>query len=188
MQVLDLTRLRNVDNPPMTFWIDAIYSNVGAVHNIVINEETGYAYTVGGNEYNGGPHFIDISNPLAPTGAGGIASEGYSHDAQVIIYDGPDSDYTGREIYFGSHASKVSIIDVTDKSNPVVINSFLYPSTGYTHQNWLTEDRKYMLLGDEADEFDFGFNTRTVVFDVSDLDNITLHTEYFGETASVDRS
>lgn len=188
MQVFDLTRLRDVENPPMTFSTDAFYNTVGAVHNIVINEESGYAYTVGGDEYNGGPHFIDISDPLNPTDAGGIASEGYSHDAQVIIYDGPDSDYTGREIYFGSHASHVSIIDVTDKGNPVVINSFLYPSTGYTHQNWLTEDRNYMLLGDEADEFDFGFNTRTVVFDVSDLDNITLHHEYFGETASVDHN
>ncbi len=188
MQVFDLTRLRDVANPPMTFWIDAIYSNIGGVHNIVINEDTGFAYSVGGNNYNGGPHFIDISNPLSPVAAGGYAGGGYSHDAQVVVYDGPDSDYTGHEIYFGSHASHVVILDVSDKSNPVSIASFNYPSTGYTHQNWLTEDHKYMLLGDEGDEFDFGFNTRTVVFDLTDLDNPQLHHEYFGETASVDHN
>ena len=188
MQVFDLTRLRNVANPPETFSEDAHYNDIGGVHNIVINEETGYAYSVGGDDYNGGPHFIDISDPLNPVHVGGFASEGYSHDAQVIVYDGPDSDYAGREIYFGSHASHVSVIDVTDKNNPQVINSFQYPSTGYTHQNWLTEDRNYMLLGDEGDEFDFGFNTRTVVFDISDLDNIVLHHEYFSETSSVDHN
>ena len=79
-------------------------------------------------------------------------------------------------------------MDITDKANPIQIDAIPYSSSGYTHQNWLTDDRKYMLLGDEADEFDFGFNTRTVVFDVSDLDNIQLHMEYFGETSSVDHN
>ena len=188
MQVFDLTRLRDVANPPMTFWVDAHYSGIGGVHNIVINEDTGYAYSVGGGLYGGGPHFINIQDPLNPVGEGGYSGGGYTHDAQVVIYNGPDSDYTGREIYFGSNASHVVIVDVTDKSNPTQIASFQYPTTGYTHQNWLTEDHKYMLLGDEGDEFDFGFNTRTVVFDLTDLDNPSLHMEYFGETSSVDHN
>ena len=106
----------------------------------------------------------------------------------MIVYDGPDTDYTGKEIFFGSNEDHIEIVDVTDKANPIQIASLPYSSSGYTHQNWLTDDRKYMLLGDEADEFDFGFNTRTVVFDVSDLDNIQLHMEYFGETSSVDHN
>ena len=47
MQVFDLTRLRNVTNPPVTFNNDAHYSGFGDAHNIVINEESGYAYVVG---------------------------------------------------------------------------------------------------------------------------------------------
>jgi len=188
MQVFDLTKLRNVVNPPVTFTTDGLYTAIGGVHNIVINEDTGFAYSVGGNSYNGGPHFIDISNPTNPVAAGGYSGGGYSHDAQVVIYDGPDTDHTGKEIYFGSHASHVVILDVTDKNNPQLIKSFQYPSTGYTHQNWLTEDYKYMLLGDEGDEFDFGFNTRTVVFDLTDLDNPLLHYEYYGPNSSVDHN
>lgn len=188
MQVFDLTRLRSVANPPETFTEDALYSGIGGVHNIVINEETGYAYSVGGGLYGGGPHFINIQDPLNPVGEGGYSGGGYTHDAQVVIYDGPDTDYTGREIFFGSNASHVEIVDVTDKANPVQIKSFTYPTTGYTHQNWLTEDHKYMLLGDEGDEFDFGFNTRTVIFDLTDLDNPILHFEYFGPNASVDHN
>lgn len=188
MQIFDLTRLRSVANPPETFTNDAYYNGIGGVHNIVINEDTGYAYSVGGGLYGGGPHFINIQDPLNPVGEGGYSGGGYTHDAQVITYNGPDSDYTGREIYFGSNASHVEIVDVTDKSNPVQINSINYPTTGYTHQNWITEDHKYLLVGDEGDEFNFGFNTRTIIFDLTDLDNPQLHMEYFGETESVDHN
>ena len=52
----------------------------------------------------------------------------------------------------------------------------------------MDEDHKYMYLGDEGDEFDFGFNTRTVVFDLTDLDNPLLHYEYFGPNSSVDHN
>ena len=188
MQVFDLTRLRSVANPPETFDNDAHYDGFGGSHNIIINEETGYAYSVGDDTYGGGLHFVNIQDPLNPVAEGGYAAGGYTHDAQIIIYDGPDQDYVGKEIVFASNADHVEIVDVTDKNNPIQIASFLYSDTGYTHQNWLTEDRNYMLLGDEGDELDFGFNTRTVVFDVSDLDNITLHMEYFGETESIDHN
>lgn len=188
MQVFDLTRLRTVANPPETFDNDEHYDGFGGSHNIVINEETGYAYSVGDNTYGGGLHFVNIQDPLNPVAAGGYAAGGYTHDAQIIIYDGPDQDYVGKEIAFASNADHVEIVDVTDKNNPIQIASFLYPSTGYTHQNWLTDDRNYMLLGDEGDELDFGFNTRTVVFDISDLDNVVLQMEYFGETASIDHN
>jgi choice-of-anchor B domain-containing protein len=188
MQVFDLTRLRNVSNPPEIFTEDAHYAGFGDSHNIAINEQTGYAYSLGDNTFGGGLHFINIQDPLNPTAAGGYAEGGYTHDTQVITYDGPDSDYTGKEIAFASNANHVEIVDVTNKSNPIQIASFEYPATGYTHQNWLTEDRKFMLLGDEGDEFDFGFNTRTIVFNISDLDNITFHMEYEGETSSVDHN
>ncbi|PKA82768.1 choice-of-anchor B domain-containing protein [Ulvibacter sp. MAR_2010_11] len=188
MQIFDLTKLRNVANPPATFTEDAHYSGFGSSHNIVINEETGYAYAVGNNTFGGGPHFINIQNPLAPIPAGGYSAGGYTHDAQVIVYDGPDTEHVGKEILFGSNETHVAIVDVTNKANPQLIANIAYPSVGYTHQGWLTDDRNYFLLGDEGDEFDFGFNTRTVIFDVSDLDNPSFKFEYFGPTAAVDHN
>jgi len=44
MQVFDLTKLRDVSNPPTSFQADARYTGFGNAHNIVINEETGFAY------------------------------------------------------------------------------------------------------------------------------------------------
>ncbi len=190
MQVFDLTRLRNVANPPATFTEDAHFGGFGSAHNIVINEETGYAYAVGTSNFSGGAYFVNIQDPLNPVAAGGYATDGYIHDAQVVIYDGPDTDYTGREIMVSSNGSEevVSFVDVTDKNNPQGISTIGYPNAGYTHQGWFTADKKYVLVGDEFDESDWGFNTRTVVFDVTDLDNPVQHVEFFGTTPAIDHN
>ena len=188
MQVFDLTRLRNISNPPENFNEDAHYDGFGSSHNIVINEETGYAYSVGDNTYSGGAHFIDISNPLNPIAAGGYSDDGYTHDAQVVIYNGPDTDYTGKEIYIGSNEDEVVIVDVTDKNNPQHISSISYSNFSYTHQGWITEDFKYYILGDESDEINFGFNTKTIVLDLTDLDNPIHSFNYSGPTLATDHN
>ena len=105
MQVFDLTKLRNVANAPETFEADTRYTGFGNAHNIVINEGSGYAYAVGtarNDLYNGGAHFIDIQDPKNPIAAGGYGANGYSHDAQVVTYNGPDIDYNGSgNFYWG---------------------------------------------------------------------------------------
>ncbi len=191
MQIFDLTRLRTISNPPQTFDADASYDGFGNAHNIVINEDTGFAYVVGtdrGDAFNGGAHFINIQDPKNPVAAGGYGDNGYSHDAQVVTYNGPDADYTGREIYIGSNENVVIIADVTDKENPTNISSVSYPNRAYTHQGWFSEDQQYFILGDEVDEIDFGFNTRTLLFDFTDLDNPVLHDSYAGPTTAIDHN
>ncbi len=188
MQVFDLTRLRNVPNPPETFTEDAHYNGFGKSHNIIINEETGFAYSVGDNTFSGGAHFIDISDPINPIAAGGYSADGYTHDAQVVIYEGPDTDYTGREIFIGSNEDRVVIVDVTDKNNPQHISSVSYSNYSYTHQGWFTEDQRYFLVGDEADEIDFGFNTKTIILDLNDLDNPIHFFDYSGPTLATDHN
>ncbi|PNQ74995.1 regulator [Hanstruepera neustonica] len=189
MQVFDLTRLRSVTNPPENFTSDALYSGFGSAHNIVINENSGYAYAVGSSRsgtYGGGPLFINIQNPLNPIGEGGFF--GYAHDAQVVTYNGPDSDYAGREIIVGSNENEVVIADITDKGNPIEIATISYNNVGYTHQGWFTEDMRYFILGDETDELGFGNNTRTIVFDFTDLDNPTFKMDYIGPSAAIDHN
>ncbi|WP_109302095.1 choice-of-anchor B family protein [Aquimarina sp. AU474] len=195
MQVFDLTRLRNVANPPQTFTADTRYTEFGNAHNIVINEDTGYAYVVGAQRnsgpYRGGPLFINIQDPKNPINAGGFLSGGqraYTHDAQVVTYSGPDTNYTGREILIGSNEIEVVIADITDKNNPVTLSTIKYSDVGYTHQGWFTEDMRYFILGDETDEQGVGFNTRTVIFDFLDLDNPIEHMTYTGPTAAIDHN
>ncbi|MBN4070498.1 choice-of-anchor B family protein [Olleya sp. AH-315-F22] len=188
MQVFDLTRLRNVANPPEVFTTDALYTGFGSAHNIFINEDTGFAYVVGTSTFNGGPHFINIQNPTNPVPAGGYADNGDSHDAQVVTYNGPDTDYSGNEIYIGSNGNEVVIVDVTDKNNPVTINTFTYPQNVFAHQGWFTDDQRYFIIGDEVDELTFGFNTKTIVVDLNDLDNPILSSTYSGPTLAIDHN
>ncbi|HET8810319.1 MAG TPA: choice-of-anchor B family protein [Flavobacteriaceae bacterium] len=188
MQVFDLTRLRNAHNPTIPYTEDAHYAGFGNAHNLAINEDTGYAYAIGTSTFNGGPHFVNIQNPTNPLAAGGFALNGYTHDAQIVIYNGPDPDYAGKEIYFGCNEDNFVIVDVTNKSNPVIIADVGYTNIGYTHQGWLTEDQEYFLLGDELDEINFGFGTKTIVFDVADLDNPVVHFNYTGPTPAIDHN
>ncbi len=188
MQVFDLTRLRNVNSPPVTFNHDAHYNQFGNAHNIVINEANGFAYAVGTSTFNGGPHIVNIQNPLSPTFAAGYSGDGYTHDAQVITYTGPDQNYVGKEIYIGSNVNEIVILDVTDKNNIQWISSTPYANTGYTHQGWLSEDQRFFFLGDELDEIDFGFNTRTLVFDFTSLSSPAFSFDYIGPTSAIDHN
>ena len=171
MQVFDLTKLRNVPNPPITFSADAHYDGFGNCHNIAINEESGRAYPIGANTFSGGLNIIDISNPLTPTLIGSFAEDGYSHDAQIVNYIGPDAQYAGKEIAFCFNENTVTIVDVTAAGDPVLLSATGYSTSAYTHQGWLTEDHKYLLVGDELDEG--SVNTRTYIFDVQDLNNVS---------------
>ncbi len=188
MQVFDLTKLRGVTSE-QSFTADAIYTGVGSCHNIVINEDKGVAYLVGCRSTNGGgPIFIDISTPTTPTSMGDYRTDGYSHDAQVITYNGPDTEHQGKEIYIGSNEDEIVVLDVTDKSNVTRISNINYPQIGYTHQGWFTEDHRYFILGDETDERNYGMNTRTLIFDLQDLDNPSLSSTYLGETRAIDHN
>jgi choice-of-anchor B domain-containing protein len=187
LQIFDLTRLRNVTTPQI-FTADARYSGFGNCHTITINEATGFAYCNGTSFFQGGANVLNLQNPLNPVFVFGYPDEDYTHDSQVVIYNGPDTNYQGREIFVGANESKVVILDVTNKSNPTLISSFLYNNTGYTHQGWFTPDQKYWILGDEFDEIDFGFNSKSIIIDMTDLDNPVLKGEYFGPTAAIDHN
>ncbi|ARA94351.1 hypothetical protein AWN76_015115 [Rhodothermaceae bacterium RA] len=200
MQVFDLTQLRDFDGTPKTFAPETTYDRIHSAHNIVINEESGFAYTVGnssgGETCGGGLHMIDIRDPKNPTFAGcfadaetGRAGTGYTHDAQCVIYRGPDADHQGKEICFGANETALSIADVTDKANPVALSRAAYPNVAYTHQGWLTEDHRYFFVNDELDEIGGNVtNTRTLIWDVSDLDDPQLVKEYLLSTQASDHN
>jgi choice-of-anchor B domain-containing protein len=190
MQVFDLTRLRDVDpaEAPVVFTSDFDYMRFRSAHNIAINEDTGYAYAVGAASCIGGLHMIDLSNPKVPDFAGCFLEDRYTHDAQCVIYHGPDADYTGREICFNSNEDTVTIADVTDKSAPVMIARAPYFGSAYTHQGWLTEDHAYFLLDDELDERRRGGATRTFVWNMADLDAPFVSGVHDGSTTSIDHN
>jgi choice-of-anchor B domain-containing protein len=200
MQVFDLTQLRTVRNAPVTFEPTAHYTRINSAHNIVINEESGFAYSVGsgsgGETCGGGLHMIDIRDPKNPTFAGcfadaqtGRSNTGYSHDAQCVMYKGPDQRYAGREICLGSNETALSIADVTDKQNPKAISRATYPNVAYSHQGWLSDDHRFFYMNDEGDEGQrLVPRTRTLVWDLTDLEDPQLVKEHLGTAGSIDHN
>ncbi|MFT5121807.1 MAG: choice-of-anchor B domain-containing protein [Verrucomicrobiales bacterium] len=192
MQVFDLNQLRAVTNAPVIFAETAHYGNFSRAHNIVINEESGFAYAVGldapGTTCNGGLHMIDIRDPVNPVFAGCFSGDGYTHDAQAVMYLGPDTVYAGREIVFASNEDTLTIVDVTDKSNPAMLSRTGYAGARYTHQCWVTEDHRFLLMNDEDDEKKTGVKTRTHIWNVENLD-APIHQGFFEHTtAAIDHN
>ncbi len=174
MQVFDLAQLRNVANPPASFSVTTRYTDLNDGHNITINEATGFAYVVGGNTCSGGLHIVDVRDPTAPVQVGCFSGDGYTHDLECVVYNGPDTEHKGKEICMSSNEDTLTIVDVTVKDSPVMLSRTGYTDSGYIHQGSLTGDHRYFLVDDEADESMFNHNTRTYTFDLSDLDAPTL--------------
>lgn len=190
LQVMNLAQLRNVPAPPVSFVQTALYTGFSRSHNIVINEDTGFAYAVGTNNDNcaQGLHFVDLLNPANPRDAGCFGDDGYTHDAQCVIYNGPDIAHQGKEICFAFNEDTLTIVDVTDKDLPVQISRTIYIESNYAHQGWLTEDHAYLLLDDELDESSRGGNTRTLMFDMADLDSPFYMGYHSGVSTSIDHN
>ncbi len=200
MQVFDLRQLRASAPSPVTFEVTAQYDGFLTAHNIVINEDTGFAYVVGvrglGETCGGGLHMINLEFPESPRFAGcfahegtGIAGTGYTHDAQCVVYHGPDTRYSGDEICFSANETDISVDDVSDKAAPFAISRASYPTASYIHQGWLTEDHRYFVQNDELDEFNGRTpRTRTLFWDVQDLEDPFLISEYLASSGNPDHN
>jgi len=200
IQIFDLTRLRDVSGEPVTFEEDAHYDRVNSVHNLVVNPETGFLYAVGsgagGETCGGGLHMIDVEDPANPTFAGcfahtgtGRQGTGYVHDGQCVVYRGPDEEYRGREICIGANETALSVADVTDKENPRAVSMATYPNVGYAHQGWFGPNQRYFYFDDELDELQGKVDrTRTMVWDMTDLDDPIMAAEYMQPTRCSDHN
>ncbi len=174
-------------------------------HNISINEATGFAYLTGASKNDpADPAFTDNGviildlkgeEPVEVAQINDIDS----HDAQVVIYHGPDLNYVGKEIaiIFNGSDLEVGIYDVTDKTDIVELSVTNYAGASYAHQGWLTEDHGYMLMGDEEDEL-FGISdpknpdlpdtARTYIWDLTDLKNPFVNGTFDSDAAAIDHN
>ena len=197
VQIFDLTQLRE-PNESKLFNANAVFTGVHNAHNLAIHD--GYAYIVGGVERlgrpdtktiaEGGLYILDLSDPLDPKVAGEFPNDGYTHDSQVVTYEGPDLEYKDRSIAFNSNVDSLSIVDVTDKSNLQKISDSSYPYAAYIHQGWLSEDHRYFFVNDEYDEIEKPLSTKTQthIWNIEDLDNPLYQGFHEGNEVSIDHN
>ena len=190
IQVIDLSR---IDEGIVRHVTDKTQAGHSSTHNIVANPGSGYLYLAGANIANGGLVAVDTVDPENPTIVGQW-SDMYVHDAQVVSYDsGP---YAGREIAFclsgfsgGWSSTGLRIVDVTDKSNMFTISEAFWSGAGYSHQGWLSEDRRYIYINDELDEDQGSVSvTTTRIFNVEDLGSPSFVGTFTSGSTSIDHN
>ena len=213
--IFDLSVLDAMDSAPENglLEVDNRYLGNGlvAAHNISINEDTGFAYLTGVTKdedtgfEDGGMVILELkADPLSPVEVGQIPGD--THDAHIVTYNGPDTDYATKgkgkkstEIAFVFNGGdlKISIYDVTNKNDIKLISEKGYVGASYTHQGWVTEDQRFMIMGDEEDEL-FGLSdpqnselpdtARTYVWNIQDLDNPHVVSTFDSPAASIDHN
>ncbi|MBC8109334.1 MAG: choice-of-anchor B family protein [Anaerolineae bacterium] len=207
MQYADLTQVRNYTGTTLTLnsaTFNGQYQNstgslvfVNNIHTIQVNKDSGYLYLSGTSLNSGAPLMVNVNNPNTPVAAGAVTnSDGYSHEAQVVTYHGPDATYQGREIMLtsngkqGATSDTFSIVDVTNKASTQRLSTKTYANAGYAHQGWLTEDHRYFFMNDELDETGglTDGKTRTHLWDVADLNNPVYRGFRDLPTSSVDHN
>jgi len=92
-----------------------------------------------------------------------------------VTYEGPDANFTGREICITSASGqRVGVVDVTDPANPVTLSLTEYPPPGSglpepaggSHQGWLLDGQRYYVHNTESTGRDpQGLD----IFDLADL-------------------
>jgi choice-of-anchor B domain-containing protein len=199
IQIFDMKKLLDLDpaspaNFSITDDIVGRFSDLprGRSHNVVVNTELGYAVAVGAQPRNdtcaAGLIYIDLTDPRNPTSPGCAGQDGYVHDAQCLVYRGPDTKYYGRDICYGYNEDTLTIYDVTDKvglNTSTIISVTSYVGASYTHQGVVLDEQwqEYLILDDELDEEEYAGPAAdrfpvTYIFDIKNLER-PIQTGYY---------
>lgn len=183
LQIVDMGK---IDQGFVNLLWSATPRGLSTSHTVTVNDDSGKLYLNGSNIDGGGLTILSLANPMHPEWIGAYDAT-YVHDSQVVTYhDGP---YAGREIAFCFAGYKgLDIVDVTDPQRPIRLSRSTYPGQVYSHQGWLSEDRRFLYLDDELDELNLGWPTLTRVFDVSDLEHPVLMNEFGNGVECIDHN
>lgn len=149
--IVDLSPLPASFNLPTAIYTGPATNSWQRAHDIFIDTAGGWAYICGANRGNGGLIILDIhTNPMAPVEVGTF-DNWYCHDAFAH----------GNKLY-GAHIADgfMSVLDVTDHTNPVLLNTQITPNS-FTHNVWVTANDQYAVTTDEVS------NAYLALYDVS---------------------
>lgn len=176
---------------------------VGRVHNVVQGPEgADWVAVVGAQPRNStcraGLIFVDTTDPTNPWSPGCAGQDGYVHDAQCVIYHGPDTKYEGKEICYGYNEDTLTIYDVTDKwgvNSSTIISKTSYVGVRYTHQGWVLDLnwQTHLLIDDELDEEYYTGPAAdrfpvTYIFDITNLEDPKQTGIYKSKAYSIDHN
>ncbi len=150
-------------------------------HSVAVNEQSGRLYRAGGQGVTQGLRIYSLAAANTPALLG-TWNNRYCHEAQVVTWT--KAPFVGVEVafcyaddYSGGGNPGIEILDVSNPGNITVIGSInlsqppiLSHPAVYSHQGWLSPDRRYVYFDDEMDEHNPPYPlTTTRIIDVQDL-------------------
>ncbi len=198
--VLDLTGL------PHSVQRISYLSDITSAHNVYAantDYNTGISLTgdiptliiAGSSAGNGEYRAYSLANPEAPEFIAGGTGSGYMHDASSIIISDSRKDTqcvsSGPhcEILLDFNENMIEIWDVTESGSPVQLSQTPYSESGYIHSGWWSEDKQFLFVHDELDEYNNpGLPTTLRTFSMADLTNPALVGTWEGSTNAIDHN
>ena len=153
--IIDMSPLPASSALTTTYYTGPLGNEWQSAHNLYI-DEFGYAYIFGSNRDNGGVIILDVNtDPMNPIEVG-VFDNWYVHDG-----------YVQNDTMYLAHIDDgfLSVVDVTDRANPVLLGTEATPST-FTHNIWATSNGEFAFTTDEVSGGYIG------AYDVSDPSNI----------------
>ena len=135
VQIIDLSGLPGANLNYHSYTDSGRLNNIHALH---IDVTKGFLYTYGGNQVTALAHDLK-PDPYNPVYAGRFDQLNYVHDG-----------YADNDTLYACHINGgvLSIVDMSDKKNPVLLGSVETPAK-FTHNSWLLDDHKHILTTDE---------------------------------------
>lgn len=158
LQIVDLSALPSPNLDYHFYTGDGdIAGQLNTIHALHIDTKKGFVYLFGGGLLGGAAKVLDLNvDAYNPTYVGKFDALGYIHDG-----------FADNDTLYACHiyTGLLSITDMSDKSNPVLLGTVQTPGK-FTHNAWITDDRKHILTTDE--------DTPSFVtsYDVSDPEDI----------------
>lgn len=164
MQVIDLTNLPT--GAPLLTTYTSTFTRAHIISRDV-SSDSPYVY-VNGTSSTSGVHIMNVSNPANPVQVGLYRPAYYIHDSHI----------RGNRMYASALNQGMDIVDITNKSAPVLLRKITYPSQ-FTHSCWTSEDHKYLFVADEQD----GLPAR--IWNIENLSNVFEVAQYSGNLQSL---
>ena len=156
MLIIDLSPLPGSTALPTAQYTGSSGSPWQSAHTCYV-DENGFAYIFGSNRGNGGVIILDTqSSPMAPVEVG-VFDNWYVHDG-----------FVRNDTMFLAHILNgfVSLVDVSNKANPVLLGSVVTPDA-FSHNIWPSTTGSYVYTTDEE------AGAYITSYDISDPQNIT---------------
>lgn len=139
--IIDLSPLPTSSVLPTNYYTGPASDPWNTAHSLYA-DDNGYVYINGSGRGNGGLIILDVqTDPMNPVEVGSF-DMWYVHDCYVQN----DTAYLAN-IYDGFF----SILDITDKSNPILLGSSITPSN-FSHNIWTSTDGNFAFTTDEVSD------------------------------------